>query len=449
LAFGLFGELKFNSLALLKPCQLTASVPVKFLPSLPLQIHNVVFASPVPLWCMQYRECTGSVRLLTCPFPEHARRQPMYQVNQQLPGLRCAWRSSCVGSSNHSLEQQASRKRADYSGAGVNENNMRLVLITIGVLWMLVAPAATTASADEQDPAIQVLNGGWGSAHPADIEAVLYSAASEIWRYFRDRPPPQLIVRQSEKGPLTLFDRGPHGEYVVLLSARDRRWAQYAYQFSHELCHVLSNYDEVKDNIRPNQWFEESICEAMAAFTLERMAATWESNPPFLHWRDYAGVLGYYAERLAGEAHRRLSDDNTLSEWYAHNSEALGEDPYLREKNEVCAKALLPLFQSNPARWAAIGYLNRDTVALAGSFPWYLQSWYRAAPSEHQSFIAQVIALFAPNDGRRLDVAFLKSEQVSRESSHPRPASIVRVRFLRTTHTPGLPSSPPGPPAIC
>jgi hypothetical protein len=288
---------------------------------------------------------------------------------------------------------------------------MRILLILIGFLGALFsAPVAAGAPSGEQGPAIHVLDAGWGNVYTEDIEAVLYSVASELWRYFPGRSPVKLVISHSEKGPLTLYRKGPKGEYLILLSANNRRWAQYAYQFSHELCHVLSNYDhsETNNRARSNQWFEEAVCEAAALFTLCRMAITWESNPPFPHWRDYAQVLRHYAERLAGEAHRRLPHDDMLVEWYAANQEALRDDPYLRDKNEVCANMMLALFERSPEHWDAIGYLNRDSAALAGSLLGYLQSWHRAAPAKHHAFIAEVIALFGvPESGTKMRLALL------------------------------------------
>ena len=62
-------------------------------------------------------------------------------------------------------------------------------------------------------------------------------------------------------------------------SARDRKWAKFGYQFSHEFCHVLSNYENLKAN--PNNWFHEAICELASVFTLRRMAERWPTHPPY------------------------------------------------------------------------------------------------------------------------------------------------------------------------
>lgn len=268
---------------------------------------------------------------------------------------------------------------------------MRSFLILIGVLGVFFSAPVAARTSPDQGPAIQVLEGDWGNADTGEIETLLHSVASELWRFFPERSPGKLVVIASEKGPLALYQRGPKGEYVILLDAKNRRWAQYAYQFSHELCHVLSNHDH---HAKPNQWFEEAMCEAAAVFTLRSMASTWESNPPFPGWENYAPNLRGYAERLSGEPHRRLPREISAGAWYAANQQAVREDPYLREKNEVCANLLLPLFERGPEHWAAIGYLNLDPNAAAASFVEYLESWRSAAPAEHQGFISEVIALF-------------------------------------------------------
>jgi hypothetical protein len=147
------------------------------------------------------------------------------------------------------------------------------------------------------------------------------------------------------------------------------------------------------------------------------MASTWESSPPFPHWKDYAAVLRHYAERLVGETHRRLRHDTKFAQWYDANWKALGEDPYARDKNEVCANAMLALFERNPEQWAAIGYLNRDRAAHAASLSIYLQSWHVAAPLKHKAFIAEVIALFnLPDSDSRTRLAVVSERRQAARS---------------------------------
>jgi len=106
-----------------------------------------------------------------------------------------------------------------------------------------------------------------------DVEKVLHSAAVALWPYFAGRTLKPILV-EPKGGPITLYRRGPNGEYLVRLNTGDRHWAQHAYQFAHEFGHILANYDEHE---RRNKWFEESVCEMASLFVLRRMSETWKA----------------------------------------------------------------------------------------------------------------------------------------------------------------------------
>ena len=70
--------------------------------------------------------------------------------------------------------------------------------------------------------------------------------------------------------------------------------AQFAYQFSHEFCHIMSDYERLREN--PNGWFHEAICELASVFTLRCMAERWSSCAPYPNWVEYSDSLLSYAE---------------------------------------------------------------------------------------------------------------------------------------------------------
>lgn len=282
------------------------------------------------------------------------------------------------------------------------------ILAVCAFLWAL-APAAnaTTFEAarnqlNERGLLITVAPGAWGQADTEDIQAVLYSVADSFARYFPDRRLPRILVESVPGNPRVLFDRGIGGEYVIHLSAHDLRWSQYAYQFAHELCHILSNFDnnEIRDGkvVAQNQWFEESVCDTAALFTLRQLTSTWRHAPPYPHWASYAPAFGEYAQNLLAKVHRNEVEAGNLGEWYRQNAADLRRNPYLRDKNEVVAVRLLPLLEKNPQHWAAISfltisYLNRN--ARSRSFKEYLGSWYEYAPQRDKVFVGEVIDMFA------------------------------------------------------
>ena len=230
----------------------------------------------------------------------------------------------------------------------------------------------------------------WGSADTRDVEAVLNSAAEVMAAYTGGRTLDDIVVRNDSRGPISLYERGDYGEYVVLLDVKGRYWSQLAYQFSHETCHLLSNYDLAPNNITNQQWFEESLCEAFSLFTLERMAVRWQDNPPYPNWKDYAPELQKYVDNMEQQKHRSFAPQ--LSDWYQQQKAALEENPYAqgRKLNEKIAAHLLSLFNEQPQYWAAINYLNLGEDTDDKSLAKYLNDWYENTPETYRNIVVQI-----------------------------------------------------------
>lgn len=249
---------------------------------------------------------------------------------------------------------------------------------------------------------ITVREGGWGNANTRDIRDVLVAVARELQERIPGRPLAPIVVSHSTRSPISLYERGPRGEYQVLLTARDDRWAGYVYEFAHEFCHILGNYDRHPhfQGAGAHQWFEEALCEVSSLYTLQRFAMEWQVDPPSPRLQAYAQELQASADRFLTEKHRRLAPGQTLAAWYAENAQRLRSGAYDRDRNEVVATLLLPLFDENPELWEALGYLNLD--APGGSFEQYLRTWHDNAPPELRDSISYVMALFfGPGAGQR------------------------------------------------
>jgi hypothetical protein len=249
---------------------------------------------------------------------------------------------------------------------------------------------------------IQVQGGGWGPARKESIETVLTAVAEELMTRLPGKLGAPIIVTHTDGPPVALYGRGAQGEYRIRLHARGENWHLYAYEFAHELCHVLSNFDEhVEPGAEPtryNQWFEETLCETASLFTLKSLARTWERAPPAPEWADEAKTLRRFFDVLIAEGHRQLPPQAPLARWLHDNEDALRHDPYLRQKNEVIANLLLPLFDSNPENWQALGYLNLDPTDARSSLRTYLSHWYNNAPPEHRALVVSVLELLSLGD---------------------------------------------------
>ena len=227
----------------------------------------------------------------------------------------------------------------------------------------------------------------WG-ASIADVRQVLQAAGRELRPLVPDRVFPPIEVAP-KGGPITLYKRGPGGEIRVRLDVKGPFWAQYTFQFAHELGHILCGYD---DDPHRQKWFEESVCEAASLFVLRRSAETWKTRPPYPNWKSYATSLAAYAdERLKAST---IPEGRTLAAWYAAQKaqfEANAED---RPRNLIIAVQLLPLLEADPRRWEAFTWLNTEKLGASSSFADLLAAWETHCPDRHKAFVRDIRVLF-------------------------------------------------------
>ncbi len=234
---------------------------------------------------------------------------------------------------------------------------------------------------------LNVSKTAWGEADQHDVEAVLRSTGRELLQYFPGAKLEPINVIHG--GPITLFERSREGAIIVKLDCADSYWSQYAFQFGHELCHILCRFAEHE---RSNLWFEESLCETSSLFVLRRMSQTWKSDAPYKSWRCTAPHLAAYAQERIGKRH--LPEGKTLAAWYAENAEALAKNGEDRDKNRVVAAALLPLFEAEPTHWSAVWHLNDAWPEGKQTFGDYLQRWQDQCNPEDRPFVARVAREF-------------------------------------------------------
>ena len=183
---------------------------------------------------------------------------------------------------------------------------------------------------------------GWGMALSIDVQVLLEDTASHLNRLMRDPFVGTVVVVPApcdDFNPMTHYRPSPNDPFFIQLTARDKRWAKFAYQFSHECCHVLSGYERLRGS--RNNWFHEALCELSSVFTIRRMAERWPSSPPYPNWSDYARQLASYAENCLSKEERRLPVGMTLStDRLLSQEDSLRQDRYQRDKNAVAAQIL-------------------------------------------------------------------------------------------------------------
>ncbi len=266
-----------------------------------------------------------------------------------------------------------------------------LKVISVLLVSLLVAePEKNTAF---QTPSIRIEAEGWGDALTVDIKKVLESAGRELLKRIPPDKPIRIFVVASKTVPQVDFKRTEEGEFIVRLAVRDSYWAQYAYQFSHEMGHIVCHYERRNDNKigSENLWFEETVAETASLFVLTRMAETWKTNPPYNNWKSFAPALDDYVKKIIREV--GVPTVNKMPSWFKDNQTALRADGHLRERNKIVAIHLFKMMEKNPSYWEAFRYLNLGRPDATNSFESYVENWYYSVPNDYKPFVKEVADL--------------------------------------------------------
>lgn len=231
---------------------------------------------------------------------------------------------------------------------------------------------------------------GWGAATVPEVEAVLTSAASVLWKYFPQRKVEPFVVLRGRDGPIVHYQRNVVGEIVMKLDTSGHLWCQYVYQFSHEFCHILSGFRETP--VRRHNWFEETLCEAASLFVLRRLTGLWTEQPPYPNWQEYAPEFRRYAQGVMDS--RSQIGEGHLGDFYRRNRKTLESTPRDRALNGALALPLLALLEGAPESWEAVAWLNHGPPGENGSFAQYLERWRNAVPARHRGWVGEVIRQF-------------------------------------------------------
>lgn len=228
-------------------------------------------------------------------------------------------------------------------------------------------------------------DGKWGCSLE-NSRQVMLSAAKELWKYFPDRKIP-LIEVVPKGGPIVYPNIGEDQHARIILNTGDNLWAQMAYQFAHEFCHLLCNWSDQSAQM----WFQETLCEMASRFTLSRMAETWQDSPPYPNWKDYAKALQVFLDDL--QKNDRLPRDKTLAQWYRENHEALRVNSIDRPRNNVVAAELWKMMDAQPEHWETVTYYPRGKLK-PDTFDEFLRVWQKNCPEKHKAFIAAIAKKF-------------------------------------------------------
>jgi len=192
--------------------------------------------------------------------------------------------------------------------------------------------------------------------------------------------------------PVAVYQRDPvTAEIRVLLQARGRLWAQFVFQFAHELFHAMATLRPVAPPVEsPSFWIQESLAEASSLFALRSMAQRWSTDPPFPNWSSFAPSLRKYADDRMNETRAQAPPDGAFVGWLTERLPELDRNPCRREDNLVVALRLLPVLEEDPNAWRAIRYLNRWDISAAIQTADFFDAWRSVAPPLYHAAITRL-----------------------------------------------------------
>jgi hypothetical protein len=281
---------------------------------------------------------------------------------------------------------------------------MKLTRRRFTALLLSAAPASLAAEATPLPAAGRkldlVIGDGFG-AREADIRAVLLSAARSIWQHCPNTEwrEPGFFIYHTSDAPVTAYQHRADGRVAIGLTTTGYHWSQFAFQFAHEFCHALAGHTNDFTRLwtrgrKANMWLEESFCETASLFAMRAMGERWKTAPPYPNWKSYAEALTNYARDRSRAALASLPAGLPFVDWFHKNEASMREKATLREKNNVVAERLLPLFEAQPAGWEAITFLNLGARDPEETLATRFAEWSAAAPPAQRAFIGSIAAVF-------------------------------------------------------
>ncbi len=225
------------------------------------------------------------------------------------------------------------------------------------------------------------LAGDWGHMLPRSVYQVverMRHACLDGVRLLSDRQPTRLRVDEHTSGCPAIWLH-PDGSSMawIIVDIGPQDWSKLAYQFGHELGHVMANSWQPHAKPKPPcQWLEEALVEAFSLRGLGRLAESWQQNPPFTGDNAFGKAIADYrrniVQRYAAFADEQGITRNTTA-WFAdrrNEIEVPGLNPFAQ-----AALAVLSEYERAPSCVEALGALNRWPGRTGVPIEEYFYQW--------------------------------------------------------------------------
>ncbi|WP_229187163.1 hypothetical protein [Bradyrhizobium oropedii] len=225
------------------------------------------------------------------------------------------------------------------------------------------------------------LHGDWNSSE-ATLRVLTRVRAVDLYklRLLSDRQPAKLLIENHHQGPPAIWlhrDQPETASIIVNVGAAD--WCKLAYQFGHELGHVLANSWQPSAKPQPpTQWLEEALVETFSIRGLGLLADSWKQSPPFAGDQAFAGAIRQYRADLlqASKSDGAAGSPADAVSWFHANREPLAAGQAVPRGPAILG--ILAIYESGRPCIEDLGALNRWPERTSLPIDAYVARWKRS-----------------------------------------------------------------------
>jgi hypothetical protein len=220
--------------------------------------------------------------------------------------------------------------------------------------------------------------GNWGGSLPQAaarvVERVRQVSLAGV-KLVSDRQPQRLRVEDRSSGPPAIWlHTDPATAAWIIVDIGPQDWCKLAYQFGHELGHVLCNsWGWLARPAPPSQWLEESLAESFSIRGLGRLAPSWETKPPFPGDSGFAKYIRQYRAGLIAQYRAAAPPGPDIAACYRTHCR-----DFTAGKGDAIVLAVVAEMELDPVCVEDLGALNRWPARSAVPPKEYLGLWQKS-----------------------------------------------------------------------
>ena len=264
------------------------------------------------------------------------------------------------------------------------------------VLLLFGAGAASFATgkclAQPEPSPVTLLNvplevqGDWGKSPPRAAAAVILrmrEACLAGIKLLSDQQPSRLRVENHSSGnPAIWLHHDVSTTAWIIVNIGERDWSKLAYQFGHELGHVVANSWGPNSQPRnPCQWLEEALVEAFSLRGLGKLADSWEQRPVFTNDALFSNAIRQYRRR-ALQKYEKIAfnqmQDFRGDVWFRQYRSSLENNSALAGPVQVAVTIMLHELDGNAHAIEDMGALNRWPGRSSVPIEQYVRLWEKS-----------------------------------------------------------------------